>query len=253
MLLQREEIGGRKVLQTNTFSKSRREVMKKFITRREVLMTLGIIGVFAAMIIPDLLNIQEVELRSAWNKVYSEINQATIKLAAENGGSLKGLWTVDASETHTSIMDNYSKHLNFIKKCEGGQAISSPNQTDQCWHSTSGDLVAHFMNGTILTDDYGGNYGYASGGILSNGALVLFWGYENITYCPYSPLITTIYVDVNGYKGPNIVGKDIFRIYVLENSIKPYGTAGDTHYPMNRDCTASGDGFGCSAKYLYKR
>lgn len=227
--------------------------MRSGFTLAEVLITLGIIGVVAAITIPTLMNnVQDMQLKSAWKKEYSVINQAVTQMANDNGGSLKGFWTTDSSTTENSILDMFSDYLKLTKKCYSLSVVSTPEQADKCWHSTSGSLAAHYMKGTIL-NGYGNNYGYASGGILNDGTLLIFYGFEGVVgdgTCPGPLCVTSIYVDVNGYKKPNVVGKDIFRIYVLENSTKPYGAAGDTTFPPSTDCDAAGFGFGCSTLYL---
>ena len=58
-------------------------------TLAEVLITLGIIGVIAAITIPNLINnIQERQLKEAWKKEYSVLNQLYQKIANDNGGSI---------------------------------------------------------------------------------------------------------------------------------------------------------------------
>ena len=53
--------------------------MKKAFTLAEVLITLGIIGVVAAMTLPSLINrTQKKELQAAFFKTYSELNQAPV-------------------------------------------------------------------------------------------------------------------------------------------------------------------------------
>jgi len=58
-----------------------------------------------------------------------------------------------------------------------------------------------------------------------------------------------IFIDVNGFKPPNTVGKDIFGIRVSDTRVMPYGTAGDEFVGT---CVATGTGYGCSAEDLYK-
>ncbi|OGI17401.1 MAG: hypothetical protein A2255_04970 [Candidatus Melainabacteria bacterium RIFOXYA2_FULL_32_9] len=54
-----------------------------------------------------------------------------------------------------------------------------------------------------------------------------------------------IFVDVNGFKKPNITGKDILVIHLVDQGIKPGGTQGDGY-----SCTTTSDGWGCAAAYL---
>lgn len=55
-------------------------------TLAEILITLGIIGVVAAMTMPVLFNkTQNKELQTAFLKTYSELNQLALLFAAEKG------------------------------------------------------------------------------------------------------------------------------------------------------------------------
>ena len=57
---------------------------KKAFTLAEVLITLGIIGVVAAMTIPTLMNnTQNNEFKTAYKKAYAEINQAFMQALQE--------------------------------------------------------------------------------------------------------------------------------------------------------------------------
>jgi hypothetical protein len=52
---------------------------------------------------------------------------------------------------------------------------------------------------------------------------------------------------VNGFKGPNTIGKDIFYFFVLADGIKPYGSE-PVHWSYNQCSTnLSGQGRGCAA------
>lgn len=216
--------------------------VKRAFTLAEVLVTLAIIGVVAALTIPSLMSrLNESTYKSAWKKIYSEISLANMNVVNDAGGSLSGLWQTDSSASMNSQLNMYGNYLSFIKRCNADAAASSPDTTDKCWHSTSGSLIAHKKDGAIII----GSYGHASGAILNNGALILFYGYKGFS-APND--YTSILVDVNGYKGPNIVGTDIFRIHVLDNHIEPFG-ANDSYSPET-DCISTGSGYGCSTYYL---
>ena len=95
----------------------RERVSKSAFTLAEVLITLGIIGVVAAMTIPVLVQkykYQVVEVRL--KKFYTSINQA-IKLSEVQNGA-KELWYVDNHDTAESLewFKNYiGKYMNILK------------------------------------------------------------------------------------------------------------------------------------------
>lgn len=87
--------------------------MRKFdgFTLAEVLITLGIIGVVAALTLPALVqNYRNQVVETRLKKVYSVMNQAIIQAEANNGN--KEFWDFDDPE----FFDLYLKpYLNFIK------------------------------------------------------------------------------------------------------------------------------------------
>jgi prepilin-type N-terminal cleavage/methylation domain-containing protein len=218
-------------------------------TLAEILITLLIIGVISSIVIPGIIqDTQQVELKTAWKKAYSDFSQSFTRVKMDNAGTLKGLFGGDNPEAHNTILNTFAGYMNFTKMCYSGYIVSSPNTTDKCWHSTSGSLAAKFMDGSIF-DGYGNDYGHATSGILSNGSLIVFYG--SSLECNFSGYCTSVMIDINGFKKPNVVGKDIFRISMLETKVIPWGAQG---YGYENDCNTnppSGTGWGCSAKYLY--
>lgn len=67
--------------------------MRKFgFTLAEVLITLGIIGVVAAMTMPVLINnVRNKQLETAFKGAYSILSQAVQQVANDEGGNLKKL------------------------------------------------------------------------------------------------------------------------------------------------------------------
>lgn len=204
-------------------------------TLAEVLITLLIIGVVAGLVVPNLINdSQNAEFKAAWKKSYSEIDQATRLIMLDNGGTLLGTFP----DYRTSFKSEYVKYLSYTKNCNA--SYSNGN----CWHK---NWEYYFLNGTkIAWED-------VSGIILSNGSLLRFDGRsgesENCITTKnsnaFQGICGWINVDVNGFKGPNTLGKDIFDVYILKDRILPFGVPNDGEL-------CSGTGRGCSAQYLYQ-
>lgn len=224
-------------------------MIKKAFTLAEVLITLGIIGVVAAMTIPALIiNTQENELKTAWKKEYSVISQAFISIVSENGGTIKDICV---SEDSTCFLNLLATKLKTIKICP------DPTAKGNCWHN---DNSAKNYGGGADWSTSAGNVTYANSAmILNDGAFILpAWYKSDCTND--APLLQDcgwIIVDVNGFKKPNVQGKDIFSMYILENRLIPEGTPGDWIYTnlSQHGCDASvsastASGLGCSAKYL---
>lgn len=217
--------------------------IKLAFTLAEVLITLGIIGLVAAMTIPTLLNAtQDLQFKVAWKKEFSVLSQATELMKKDNGGDLIGLFT-DVN----AMRDNYMNYLKVIKYCNYDAARNCfPTQIK--WLNDSSDTVA-VPAGFILND--GTAVGLAA------------WVSANCTNTAYGHNPTggwggaptqscgSIFIDVNGSKPPNKVSKDIFQAVVLKNKLVPMS---DTIYP-GVDCfttLATDCGYGYSQEYLYK-
>lgn len=203
---------------------------KTAFTLAEVLITLLIIGVVSSLVIPSLINnTQDAELRTSWKKVYGIVDQATRQMMLDNGGTLKGLFT-----DQNTVISQYSNYFIFSKKCVG---------TYECWHLNNNWF---WNNGSPI------NQNSNSAIILNNGAMVLFSLQDiNCGSTLYSGNIQkclNLIVDINGFKTPNRIDKDLFYIYVMENRILPRCAPGDSCSPDN---CGSYNG-ACSAKYLYQ-
>lgn len=98
--------------------------------------------------------------------------------------------------------------------------------------------------------------------MLPNGVLLRF-SYLSIncigSSVPTNDSCGEIYIDVNGFKGPNKVGRDIFGLSVLNSgATKPFGSQGDIYFndPTVNSCDSaaypSTFGWSCSATSLYQ-
>lgn len=216
--------------------------MKKGFTLAEVLITLGIIGVVAAMTMPTLINnINNKQNIAALKKAYSLISQAGVDVIRENG-SLANL--CEANDTDC-VRDLFKGSLKVVKTCDKG-AIEG-----NCW--------VHLNEWKRLNGDAAWSMESKAGVILNDGMFVLF-GYRSPN-CNFVDGIDglmadvkecgDVSVDVNGFRGPNVMGKDIFFFYITENKLVPFGTEG-TWTSTNRyyRCENGGDGEACAAEYI---
>lgn len=105
-------------------------------TLAEVLITLGIIGVVAAITIPVLMNnVQEQQFKEAYKKAYSAASQAWIM--ANNDNKLVVCNLPDYSSGGTCNNDNFKamkSEMKLAKDC-------SNNNTNECWNRTQGELL----------------------------------------------------------------------------------------------------------------
>lgn len=183
-------------------------------TLSEVLVTLAIIGVVAALIIPGIVqNVQKKQYVSGLNKAYSDLSQATMQVMDDNGGKMTYVFPSNSYADRNRFRDKFCQTLNCIKRCDAGSPPSD------CSYSTYKAL-----NGTILTD----TANYLPRAILSNGMLIYFdylpscstysRSNNNFTMCG------AFRIDINGFKEPNQVGRDIFYFEIAQNGVFPQGS-----------------------------
>lgn len=185
--------------------------MKKGFTLAEVLITLGIIGIIAAMTIPTVVNKYKkqtyvIGLKKAYNNLLVSLNQVKY---TNNISSLEEInWntskeSIDGKEFQTA----YERNIYIIYKSFSGATYMPPN-SNKCLYKTYSNNV----DGTQLQTNY--NLCKDGGFIAADGILYA----EDGAY---------IFVDINGKeKGPNFSGRDIFRFQVDTKKAIVFGRPG---------------------------
>ena len=219
--------------------------MKKAFTLAEVLITLTIIGVIAAITIPNLM--QKWEDRSqitALKTAYSLLNNAYKMALAENGPLEDWAWPVPNGGYNTQNSGYFGKilsqYLKVQKYCgaSGGcfnyinyyKGISGQNQT------RSGTTVEATARGAM---------------ILNNGMRIQT--VATITNPMQYDRDNCILVDTNGTKGPNQYGYDVFNLRIEKNGLSPGGCYGGTSKDnCNKFVHNSFDGTSCAYWVLRK-
>lgn len=195
---------------------------KKFaFTLAEVLITLGIIGVVAAMTMPSLIaNYQEKQRVSQLKKVYSALSQAFVSAVQENGTPDEwGMGDMYDENSHLIMANNFKKHLKLSQDCtnmNGTQARKVCGMQDNAGKNNNLEIV--------------GAPSQAKAIILNDGTIVGFRHYEANCAMGFGDLKNVcgiLYVDLNGQKRPNSDGYDQFNIYVAKDKLVPLGFKGD--------------------------
>lgn len=175
----------------------------KAFTLSEVLITLSIIGVVAAITMPLIINnYKKVETVSRLKQTYTIISQA-VNMSKNENGPLES-WNIpnatwgNATYTQGKIFfDSYLKqYLRIIKDCK--------SRTKACW----ADKYSLANNGNATYFNASSNYTY--GVVLNNGVVIGFWPQNTVV---------EVYIDLNGKKGPNIYSKDAFIIIIAKEAI----------------------------------
>ena len=189
--------------QTNVKKKrklSRRGEGAVAFTLAEVLITLGVIGVVAAVTMPTLIkNYQKKQTVVQLKKAYSELSQA-ISLAQKDNGMMED-W--DFASFSTRQEQNQYFYDNFIKP--NIKVVKFCNHTSNaCW----ADKI-YTLTGTV----YGsvGNTVNQASFITSSGYSVHYWLHDSGTGGWF-------FIDTNGTKKPNILGKDVFAFSLVNKN-----------------------------------
>lgn len=220
----------------------------KAFTLAEVLITIGIIGIVAALTIPTLMQKnQDATTVAKLKKVYSMLSNAYNLAVQENGTpDTWGLSGAAYSGAPSQVMmQAIIPYLHIAKDC-------GLNANQGCWTNGYKYLT---LAGTIDMDASTNNYKVR----LADG-IALTSTYDgngcNNVVGPTPALSTecgAYEVDVNGDKGPNQVGVDYFRFYLTKYGILPKGVPNQTSDQMfsNRCVGGANSGFGCAAWVVY--
>lgn len=197
-------------------------------TLAEVLVTLAIIGVVAAYTIPTLMrSYQKTQYITGLKKAYTIFNQVlkevTIDYDCTNDLKCTGLFASTGGVGAKAFGDEIVKYLKVSENCE----LSSDQN---CW----ADKTYLNYDGTPSTSDTNRNskdtqYKFTTIDGMSfsiqhsgdpNCGTMLGWQNNLTQVCGW------LYVDVNGLKGPNYMGRDVYKFYIANGKgaiLYPYG------------------------------
>ena len=200
-------------------------------TLAEVLITLGIIGVVAAITLPVF--IQKYQEKITVNKVievYSLLSNAYTSLLDEYG-------TPDTWEdkTHLGIANMFAKKLDLGRICQ-------PQSSAGCYTSSieyktlTGyvkDNATYLVGGQGQLKDMFVTFYMAS--YACRGWAQYSW--SSVTESsPYWHMCGTIDVDINGSKMPNKWGVDLFSFIFTDSKIIPQGIPPLPYYSLRSSC-----------------
>jgi len=167
----------------------------------EVLITLAIIGVIAAITIPSVVaNHQKKELETRFAKSYKTLMHAVNMAIAEHGGIENWDWkdTYTKEEEGAFVKKYFAPYLNIMEFCP------YDNSSTKCYPSDSTTARPEIM----LADGTSLRFNFAKNCLTNKNARCL--GFD---------------IDTNGFRKPNKAGYDrlAFNFYPTTGEVVPYG------------------------------
>lgn len=201
----------------------------KGFTLAEVLITLGIIGIVAAITLPILIQKhQEKVTVTKVKEAYSILSQAYFRASEANGGDIS-TWhctSLPISKQGLCVMEEFEKFLK-VTSSKKDKSDSVPYSLNMAQNDN-----AYYNNLQSIT--------------LENGFIIKFhfgeWScntYENWDVAEIEKFSCGIYVDINGEKEPNALGRDTFVFKIHKNTVSPYGNATEPYYKFPGLCSIS--------------
>ena len=222
-------------------------------TLAEVLITLGIIGVVAALTLPSIINkVQNIVLKNQFKKAYSNLQNA-INLVQKDEPIACWYWDhnpyplaecISWNEYGTCIgwstlppdysgmtqdcntfYENLRKALNTIKYCENN-ALKNGCITDAY---RGIDKVEADKNPDVKQDP---DQIFSDNNIKTK--YRVFITSDNVLYMHWDQQWPWFAFDINGHKGPNKWGHDIFTFSIVGNKIDGITKIDPTTYPVDK-------------------
>ena len=172
----------------------------------EVLITLGIIGIVAAMTLPALIQKQQTKsILVSLNKSYAELQNIVNLISNEHGEDIGNVIKLYDDEQTKNL---FMKYYDNAKDCSNNSCYKE----DIIYYTYAGDKI-NITTGNTPNSNY---YFSKNKFLTKEGRLIIFGGTNK-----HGRMIS---VDVNGpFKKPNAWGRDVFTFRVMEKQIMPCG------------------------------
>lgn len=179
---------------------------KNAFTFAEVLITLAILGIIAALTIPNLIQcynerVNITKLRKTYTYLENTFNQAV----AENGSVVS--WFVHDTNYNKNMTNIYNIMKSYFKV------------SDECTPN-NGNCFAPFSEyknikgEASFVSNFADSYGNDKILTLNDGVSIWFHANTRVN-CVNGEYCFAVYIDVNGAKAPNKLGVDLFSLYAI--------------------------------------
>ena len=205
--------------------------IKKGFTLAEVLITLGIIGIVAAMTIPNLMLKIEGKRTATKLRAFQSIMSQAIRMSEDEYGDI-GSWGLGWNEASVKLMaERLKPFMKIAVDCGTSDTKGLCVPVSQYKH-LDGSIDANSKS--YRTDKR--TYKF----VMLNGTSV--WFATPITADNQYQTIAWFYVDVNGKAMPNVIGRDLYMFEYRDGGFYP-GGAPDSLY---KKCGLPKSGWGCA-------
>lgn len=190
---------------------------KQGFTLAEVLVTLAIIGIVAALTIPSLItSYNDNVTETAVKKTFANISNAWGQYREDKGGSVIGTWN-----GRWDLKDKFlKKYFSYIQESSFGV-----NTHSFVWLNDETDVWS------------------VDAGIITSDGQIISIGDNNAANCQlYAGLDTCAWVliDINGKKEPNRTGYDCFWVMLTSTKVIPYDPRYADNHAVNTSCIQPG-------------
>lgn len=191
--------------------KGKGAILNRGFTLAEVLITLGIIGVVAALTLPALINkYQKVQYVTGLQKAYTVFNNGIKLLMADTGcddikctGLFEG--SVEDSDFNDNMEKMVRKYFKVAKVCKYGN--------DSC------AIMRHYLDGNESVVDFTNVFSFVTTDGITyrvdpiEASSPKEEGVSKIKY------LLAVDIDINSNKKPNVIGRDIFYFRLAQDGV----------------------------------
>ena len=203
---------------------------RKAFTLIEIAFVLGLITLTAIILIPSLIeDNKKLDVISKWKNSYKNIEYIFSAIGAQVSETDKIAFEKAKSEQEKETL--------FIELINPYFRIT--NAVEPNLYKVS------YLNGSFVKNSdeyYVSNLYYTTSGNIVG----VKW-LNNSEYSKNIPLAILLY-DLNGIKGPNRWGVDIFGVNIFQDKMEPVGKLADEEL-VKKDCSKLGKGITCSYYY----
>ena len=219
---------------------------KKGFTLAEVLITLSILGVVAAILIPNVIghyrkNYTETRLKQAYSIMTNALDMAAVVSGKNTYGNMINDAISKSDKTGYFVQNYVIPYLSYKAMCMQNDSVCEFYPNNLKHYSGGSQSWIQGFDGT--TSPNIGKPSFYARFLLKNGLVIGVWDGSGCSGKFY------ILVDVNGNKAPNQFGYDVFVFSIFPNqpSIVPVACRCSVNNDFTKVATSScsGNGYEC--------